>query len=397
MADHEAIVRPIEFGRALRREGVAVGSGQLVTYCEGLARLDPSDLGDLYWSGRACLISRRSEIPIYDRVFGAFFRGEEESGPRAAAQSAELPEPPSVEEAEASHAERGDPQEEESVGAVASRVEALRRKPFPSCTDEELAALRELIAALQLDPPRRPSRRTEPHSRGRTPDLRRSIRRSLRSGGELIEPSWRRRRERPRRLVLLLDVSGSMAEYSRALLQFAYSAARGGEVETFCFATRLSRITDVLERRDPDAALEQASAAVVDWDGGTRIGDALREFTREWGRRGLARGAVVVICSDGLERGDPEVLAAEMERLRRLTHRIIWVNPLKGDPAYEPLARGMRAALPHIDAFLPGHDLASLEALAALLPALQQRGRRAPGVQRSRPRGAGDERAALLS
>ena len=198
----------------------------------------------------------------------------------------------------------------------------------------------------------------------------------MRSGGEVIEPSWRTRRERPRRLILLLDVSGSMAEYSRALLQFAYSAGRGSQVETFCFATRLSRVTDVLARRDPDIALAQASEAVVDWDGGTRIGDALGEFTREWGRRGLARGAIVVICSDGLERGDPEALAAEMERLRRLTHRIVWVNPLKGDPAYEPLARGMRAALPYIDVFVPGHDLASLEALAQLLPALRERGRR---------------------
>jgi hypothetical protein len=382
MADEQAIVGPIEFGRALRRAGIAVGSGQLVAYCEGLARLDPTDVDDLYWAGRASLISRRSEIPIYDQVFREFFRGEE-PGARAVTQSGDPAEPSPPGQLESRPQSSGDSPSEESVGAVASSLEALRHKPFSSCTAEELAALRELIAALRLDPPRRPSRRTRPHARGRKPDLRRSIRRSLRSGGEIVEPSWRRRQERRRRLVLLLDVSGSMAEYSRALLQFAFSAARGEDVETFCFATRLSRITDVLARRDPDAALAQASEAVVDWDGGTRIGESLAEFTREWGRRGLARGAIVVICSDGLERGDPELLGTEMERLRRLAYRIIWVNPLKGDPAYEPLARGMGAALPHIDAFLPGHDLASLEALAALLPVLRERGRHPRGVRRS--------------
>ena len=376
MSDSDAVLRLIEFGRALRAEGIPVGSGQVVAYTEALSRLDPTDLGDVYWAGRASLISRRSEIPTYDRVFRQFFQGEEPA-PRATSQANEPSEPPPAEpQPEISTTAESDDGEEEPVGAVASSVEALRHKPFPSCTTEELAALRELIAALQLDPPRRPSRRSEPHPRGRRPDVRRSIRRSLRTGGELVEPRWRRRRERRRRLVLLLDVSGSMAEYSRALLQFAFSAARGSDVETFCFATRLTRVTDVLARRDPDAALAHASDLVVDWDGGTRIGDALGEFTREWGRRGMARGAIVVICSDGLERGDPELLAAEMERLRRLAYRVIWVNPLKGDPAYEPLARGMRAALPHVDAFLPGHDLASLEALAALLPALQERGRR---------------------
>jgi uncharacterized protein len=261
---------------------------------------------------------------------------------------------------------------ERAAGTVASDLEALRRKPFSECTPEELAALRALMARLELDPPRRRGRRTEPYRHGPRPDLRRMLRRSLRAGGELAEPAWRRRRDRPRRVVLLLDVSGSMADYSRALLQFAYSAARGGRsVEAFCFATRLTRITEALRRADPDAALAQASERVVDWDGGTRIGESLAEFRRTWGHRGLARGGVVVICSDGLERGEPEALADEMKRLRRLSHRIVWVNPLKGDPAYEPLARGMRAALPHVDAFLAGHDLSSLETLSGLLPALR--------------------------
>jgi uncharacterized protein len=170
--------------------------------------------------------------------------------------------------------------------------------------------------------------------------------------------------------VLILDISGSMAEFSRALLQFAHSAATGTRVEVFCFGTRLTRITEALRSRDADRALGEAAEAVVDWEGGTRIGDSLREFVAGWGRHGLARGAVVVICSDGLERGDPEVLAAQMGRLSRLAHRVVWVNPLKGDPAYEPLARGMRAALPHVDVFVSGHDLASLEALTELIPSL---------------------------
>jgi uncharacterized protein len=188
----------------------------------------------------------------------------------------------------------------------------------------------------------------------------------------LLGRSWRARRPRPRRLVLLLDVSGSMAGYSRALLQFAHSAARAQAIptEVFCFGTRLTRVTVALRDRRPDDALARAAATVVDWEGGTRIGDAIRAFVRDWGRRGMARGAVVVICSDGLERGDPGALAAEMEKLSRLAHRVVWVNPLKGDPRYQPLARGMAAALPFVDVFVSGHDLASLEVLSDLLPDL---------------------------
>jgi uncharacterized protein len=372
-ADHAVLPRLVEFGRALRAEGVAVGSGQLVSYCEGVALLDPADTGDLYWAGRACLLTGSSDIPAYDRIFTAFF-GEPGAELVASVAPGALP-PPPVPVAGPSprgrerHSGRAG---ERARGAIASNLEALRHKQFSECTPEELVTLRELIARLELDPPRRRGRRTEPHRRGPRPDLRRTIRRSLRAGGELTEPAWRRRRARPRRLVLLLDVSGSMADYSRALLQFAYSAARGSRrVEAFCFATRLTRVTGALRRTDPDAALARASEEVLDWDGGTRIGESLGEFRRTWGQRGLARGGIVVICSDGLERGEPELLAEEMRRLRRLSHRIVWVNPLKGDPAYEPLARGMHAALPHVDVFLAGHDLASLENLSGLLPALR--------------------------
>ncbi|MDQ3898780.1 MAG: VWA domain-containing protein, partial [Actinomycetota bacterium] len=257
-------------------------------------------------------------------------------------------------------------------GRVASSADVLRHKRFADCTAEELAALADLMARLRLRPPTRRVRRTRPVTKGRHPDLRRTVRRSMRSHGELLEQSWRDRRVRPRRMVLLLDVSGSMAGYSRALLQFSHTAARAAAVptEVFCFGTRLTRVTVALRHSRPDQALARAAEAVVDWEGGTRIGDSIRTFVREWGRRGLARGAVVVICSDGLERGDPEALAAEMAKLARLTHRVVWVNPLKGDPRYQPLARGMAAALPYVDVFLSGHDLASLEVLASVIPDL---------------------------
>jgi uncharacterized protein with von Willebrand factor type A (vWA) domain len=228
------------------------------------------------------------------------------------------------------------------------------------------------MGQMRLFTPLRRSRRTVPAPRGRTVDVRRSIRRSLRTDGELLRLARRERQRRHRRLVLMLDVSGSMADYSRALLQFAHSAARAGRVptEVFCFGTRLTRVTHELRRHRADTALAKAAAAVVDWEGGTRIGESLGTFLRMWGRRGLARGAVVVICSDGLDRGDPLHLTAEMAKLSRLAHRVVWVNPLKGDPRYEPLARGMSAALPFVDEFVAGHDLSSLDGLAALLPQL---------------------------
>ena len=193
----------------------------------------------------------------------------------------------------------------------------------------------------------------------------------MRTGGEPMERAWRSRRPRRRPLVLLLDVSGSMASFSRPLAIFAHAAVRGRErVEAFCFGTRLTRLTPALAVRDPDEALRRAAEEVADWDGGTRIGEALKRFLDGWGHAGLARGAVVLICSDGLDVGDPEVLARQMERLSRLAHRVVWLNPLKENPEYAPLARGMHAALPYVDVFRSGHDLASLESVAAALESL---------------------------
>lgn len=363
----------VDFARELRGAGVAAGSGDVLAYSSALAVLDPADLVDLYWAGRATLVSKRDDIGVYDEVFRRFFLGA--AGPvrelvtlraRAEAEAeATLVAPASSPDAE------GD-EEEAVLGWMASDVEALKRKSFTACTPEELAALRRIMNRIRLTPPRRRTRRTQPARAGRTPDLRRTVRESLRIYGEPGELFWRRRRIRLRPLILILDVSGSMADYSRHLLQFAYSASRAaGRVEVFCFGTRLTRITRALATRRPDDALQRAAATVVDWEGGTRIGASLDTFVRDYGRRGLCRGGVVVICSDGLDRGDPDVLAGAMERLQRLCHTLVWMNPHKGhDPAFRPSTLGMMAAAPHIDLLLSGHDLSSLEELAALLPTL---------------------------
>ncbi len=368
----------VGFGRALReRGGLAVGSGDIKTFCAAMAPLDPTDLLDLYWAGRTSMITRREDIPAYDEVFRAYFL--DAGNPvaelvrlKAAAENTDdtpfeipLPEP---------LGEQSD-EEEALLGLMASNVETLKHKSFTACTEDELAALRRIMARLRLTPPRRRTRRTRSAPAGRRPDLRRTIRESLRMHGEMVELYWRRRRIRMRPLILILDVSGSMADYSRALLQFAYSAKRAASgparVEVFCFGTRLSCVTKELQTRSPDEALSRAAKQVVDWEGGTRIGDSLDRFVRTWGRRGMARGAVVVICSDGLDRGDPDVLSTAMERLSRLCHHIVWMNPHKGDNAdYRPQTLGMMVAHPHIDVLLSGHDLSSLEELAELLPKL---------------------------
>ncbi|MGD0239218.1 MAG: VWA domain-containing protein [Streptosporangiaceae bacterium] len=363
----------VRFAGELRAAGLAVGSGDVLVYCSALSTLDPSDLVDLYWAGRTTLVSKHDDISRYDEVFRRFFLGEDSPDPeltlmlRASAEAQGALAIPST--------EPGDPDSEDEavLGWMASDVEALRSKSFAVCTPEELAALRRIMARIRLTPPRRRTRRTAPtRSSGSRPDPRRTVRESMRMHGEPAQLYWRRRKVRLRPLVLILDISGSMADYSRSLLQFAHSAKRSaGRVEVFCFGTRLTRVTGAMECRRPDEALERAARAAFDWDGGTRIGDSLDAFVRGWGRRGLCRGGIVVICSDGLDRGDPEVLATAMERLSRLCHRLVWLNPHKGDdPGFRPSTLGMMVAAPHVDLLLSGHDLASLEKFAALLPGL---------------------------
>jgi hypothetical protein len=226
----------------------------------------------------------------------------------------------------------------------------------------------QLIRRLAVRVPTERTRRTRAAAKGAAFDVRRTLRRSLRTRGEPFERAWRARISRPRPLVLILDISGSMSAYSRALMQFAYAAmAAGRRVEVFVFGTRLTRVTRTLRTRDPDRALHEIGTRVRDWEGGTRIGESLKALLDEWSQRAALRGAVVVLCSDGLERGDPDLLRGQMARLRRLAHRVVWVNPLKGSPRYEPLARGMAAAMPSVDVFLSGHNLESLEQLGRVL------------------------------
>jgi uncharacterized protein len=346
MSDAVAVLAA--FGRALRAEGLPVGPGRVASFCRAAALLSP---GDLYWAGRATLVARRDQIPVYDRVFRSFFGGDEA---QAASQRRRPADTVVVEE----------------EVALASPIELLRRKSFARCSPDELAQLAALMERLRLAVPARRSRRVAP-SRSGLPDLRRTLRRSFRTAGEPLERRFRARRRRTRRVVLVLDVSGSMADYSRALLVFAHAALRTDRRwEAFCFGTRLTRVTRALAVSRPDEALERAAEEVVDWNGGTRIGECLKALLDEYGHRGLVRGAVVVLCSDGLEVGDPELLAEQMARLSRLAYRVIWLNPLKGDEAYEPLARGMHAALPYVDVFAAGHNLASLEELGSELSRL---------------------------
>jgi uncharacterized protein with von Willebrand factor type A (vWA) domain len=343
-SENDSVETLVRFGRALRAAGLPVGPDRVASFARATALLLP---GELYWAGRATLLSRPEQIEIYDALFAAFF------GPPPPSQG-----PPIRIRVE---------MEAEADLGLASAVELLKEKSFSRCSRQELSQLAELMARIDLSIPRRRTRRRE-QARAGTPDLRRTLRRSFRTGGEPLERAWRRRRRRPRRLILLLDVSGSMDAYSRALVMFAHAALRSDKRwEAFCFGTRLTRVTRQLEGSDPDLALTRAAAEVLDWDGGTRIGESLKRFLDEYGHSGLARGAVVVLCSDGLEVGDPELLGEQMARLSRLAYRVVWLNPLQEDPAYEPLARGMKAALPYVDHFASGHSLASLEEVGGAL------------------------------
>jgi uncharacterized protein with von Willebrand factor type A (vWA) domain len=380
----EPLARLVGFGRELRRRGLALGTERILTFCRAAAAVDPGRRDDLYWAGRATLVARPEDVPSYDAAFDAWFGATGdvridlalptpgEGLADALAERDALPDSP-VEERDVAGTWRGaddadEPEGEASLRIVASAVEVLRTRSFEHLSDEERRRVDRLIRDLEVRAPRRPSRRLRVSDRRERFDLRRTLRGSLRTEGEPFDRAWRARGTRARPLVFLLDVSGSMAPYARALLQFGYAAmATGRRVEVFCFGTRLSRVTRTLRTRDPDRALREIGAEVEDWEGGTRIGASLRTLLDGWSQRAALRGAVVVICSDGLERGDPEYLRAQMVRLRRLAHRIVWVNPLRGDPRYEPLARGMAAALPSIDVFLAGHNLERLEELARVI------------------------------
>lgn len=345
-----------------------------MTFATATALLDPTRLEDVYWAGRITLVHARSQIPIYNACFTEYFLGGNVEKDRTAvppkltARGAEAVfDVPSGEEPE-----EGKDQNESRLGAEASAVIVDHSKAFTECTEEELDSLRRIIATLRAAPPLRRTRRHRGATSGRRFDLRRMARETMRSHGEPGDLWWRRRRQRARPLVLILDISGSMADYSRNLLQFAHSTRSAtSRVEVFCFGTRLTRITPSLRRRNPDEALEQAGKEVVDWAGGTRIGASLDEFVRRYARRGMARGAFVIICSDGLDRGDPALLDDALERLGRLSHRIVWMNPMQGHGEFAATSLGMSVALPHIDLLWSGHNLESLEEFAATLPGIR--------------------------
>jgi uncharacterized protein with von Willebrand factor type A (vWA) domain len=375
-AGDPALARLVGLGRLLRRRGLPVGTGRILAFCRAVAALGRLDRQSLYWAGRLTMVARPEDLGAYDEAFRAWYPSSQDqlaaalAGrlPRAAPAELEV----AVEQglAEAAWAPAAGAEGEALVGVLASSAEVLRAKSFDALSEAERRQAHASIRALAVRLPTRRSRRQRPAPGGRSFDLRRTVRASLRTEGEPFRRACRERRRRQRPLVLVLDVSGSMSSYSRALLQFGYAALRAGRrVEVFCFGTRLTRLTGVLGRSEPDQALQRAAAAVVDWDGGTRIGPSLKELLDRWSQHVALRGAVVVLCSDGLERGDPELLGAQVARLGRLAHRLVWVNPLKGSPRYQPLARGMAVALPHVDTFLAGHNLASLEALCEVLAA----------------------------
>jgi uncharacterized protein with von Willebrand factor type A (vWA) domain len=380
MADQGLLTVLIGFGRALRDEGLIVGTGSVLGYADSMTMLDPTELLDLYHAGRATMITRSVDLPIYNKVFKSYFLANNGPLQNILKMKVHLDPEAETEFEVLNQPEAGqEKQFDAPTGLMGSNMEVLRHKRFAEMTEEEKAALRKLMQKFKFLPPKRRTRRTVANDRGMRPDLRRTIRSAMRRHGEVIDQHWRVRRVRRRKVILILDISGSMADYSRALMHFGYAAARAAVgttesaklVEVFCFGTRLTRITQEMQKRDPDIAFDAAAKAVFDWEGGTRIGESLDNFVSKWGRRGMCRGAIVVICSDGLDRGDPQVLAEAMDRLSRLCHKLIWMNPLKGDEEeFQARSVGMLIAKPFVDELLSGHDLASLEKLALVLPKL---------------------------
>lgn len=361
----------VTFGRVLREAGLEIGPGRIADALTALDEVDLARRDDVYWSLRTTLVTRFEEIEPFDRAFGAWFLRAPVLPP-ARVRSARLPQARRIARSDPVRGGDRDP-EADRVEAGWSPNEVLRHRDFAAMTPEEFARARALMRKLATVRPQRRSRRLRPHARGQRLDLRRLARRSLATGGEPIARSFRRRVDVSRRLVLLCDISGSMEAYTRGLLLFMHAAVEVGRVEVFAFGTRLTRLTGTLRTRDPERALEAAAETVVDWASGTLIGASLKRFNDEWGRRALSRGAVIVIVSDGWERQDPELVGREMARLARCAYAVVWVNPLKGNVHYEPLSAGMRSALPHVDRFLPGHNIASLEHLADTLSAIERR------------------------
>ena len=361
----EAVVGAVTgLAREMRERGASVGMGEVLKAHRALAAVDPADPREAYLALRSAVCSEHADLARFAAAYRACFVGETPQPPlidpvaTAVLPRVAVPDPlPGM-------IDLDDPGELRP--SAASEVELLREKDFASYSDRERALARAILARVARRGPTRRGRRTRPVSRrGSHPDQRATLRAALRHAGEPLERRWREPVPRQRPLVLVLDVSGSMEPYARMLLAYAHACVQARKrCEAFAFSTRLTRITRELTRRDPDAALRRAADSAGDWSGGTRIGAAIGELNREHGRR-IGRGSVVAILSDGWDRGEPEMLEAEIDRLARCAHRLVWLNPLKATPGYEPLVRGMAAALPHVDLFLAGNTLGSLEQLAA--------------------------------
>ena len=377
----DLLPRLAAFARLLHDAGLDAGPGRLATATRALSEVDLSDQSAFRDSLRACFVSRKDELPLFEAAFDIFWAPPD---PRIRAgaipgRSRALPLSPERARAwlQALGANKSQMPREVDDSAPSSSSgysadELLRQKDFDDLTWLETEQVKRLLAQAPWRIAERRTRRLRPAPGGMV-DLRRTARHAIRSSGELIRLLHRQRRLRRRPIVLLCDVSGSMERYSRLLLIFAHAIARREDVETFVFSTRLTRITRLLRRRDMDLALTEIGRSVHDFSGGTRIGQALAEFNRRWARRVLGHGAIVIIVSDGWDRGDPELLAGELSRLRRMSHRLIWLNPLLGSDGYEPITRGMAAALPHTDDFLAAHNVQALDELGELLAGLDRR------------------------
>ncbi len=383
-----ALVRRLAaFGRVLREAGAEVGPGRLQDAVMALATVDLRSRDEVYWALRCTLVSHQKDIDAFDAAFAAFW---ERTAPAPDADVPPLlPSPSQAERSGDTHGEAAGERERSVMGAEGeedgaddepdesqsgmawSATEQLRELDFADYTVSELRDARRLMERVARAAPMRRSRRLRAAHDGHRLDKRRTLRGAMRTEGYPIRREWRRRTWVPRKLVFLVDVSGSMEPYARAMIMFLQAAVReGGKVEAFTFGTRLTRVTKELEGHDPDRAMRGTARVVPDWAGGTRIGDNLKVFNDVYGPRGLTRGAVVVIASDGWERGDATLLRDEMLRLNRAAHSVVWVNPLAGDPDYRPLAQGMAAALPYVSHFLPGQNLRALDGLAEVLERL---------------------------
>ena len=395
------LYRLTEFGRILWEVGISVGPRQMLDLMETLQYIDLTNKEDFYNTLRCCLVSKHEQEAIFNQMFGYYWfmrdnlhKQPEQPGNTVKRNERQMRLPPSERKRLAEHINseqrkelrhemkqtermrKPDPRDQDEEdddagnpqGTAYSAIEQLRKKDFENFTWDEVQEAKRLMAEMHWKLGMRPTHRKKAARSGSYPDMRRLIRRNLKYGAELIELTWRETKRKPRPLVIICDISGSMSLYSRLLLHFIHTISNGlMNVEAFVFGTRLTRVTRQLKKRDVDDAVRDVSKSVQDWSGGTRIGDAIHYFNQHWARRVLGRGAVVLIISDGWDRGDAGTLKVEMDRLQHSCHRLIWLNPLLGSPDYRPLTIGMKTALPFVDNFLPAHNLNSLINLGNLL------------------------------